>query len=242
MSVLHRHLRGLALAATIGLSALLASPAVHADAARARAHFELARRYFQVDEYRKAIEEFKAAHVEEPDPAFLYNIAECYRHLGESKDALVFYKRFLTLSPANAPSRSNAEKRIAELQSGRGVAVAPAPTPAPTPTPELAKPPAPAPAPAPVLTAPPPPAEPAPPPVVAVDVPATGTPVAGAPEETLTAHDDGAAASRPFYKSPWFFVVLGGALAAGAIGVWALSSHGGTNIPDTDLGNMGAFR
>jgi hypothetical protein len=53
----------------------------YGDAAQARVHFEKGRTFFQVDEYRKAIEEFKAAHVERPDPAFLYNIAECYRHL-----------------------------------------------------------------------------------------------------------------------------------------------------------------
>jgi len=55
-----------------------------ADAAQARVHFERGRTYFEVDEYRKAIAEFKAAHIEKPDPAFLYNIAECYRRLGEA--------------------------------------------------------------------------------------------------------------------------------------------------------------
>ena len=54
-----------------------------ADAAQARAHFERGRTFFEVDEYRKAIAEFKAAHIEKPDPAFLYNIAECHRRLGE---------------------------------------------------------------------------------------------------------------------------------------------------------------
>src|SRR5206468_5347119 len=82
-------------------------------------HFERGKRYFQVDEFRKAIEEFKAAHVEKPDPAFLYNIAECHRRLGETKDALVFYRRFLSLSPPNDPARPNARRRIAELEARR---------------------------------------------------------------------------------------------------------------------------
>src|SRR4029079_6987078 len=43
-----------------------APPRVFADATQARAHFEKGRTFFQIDEYRKAIDEFKAAHVERP--------------------------------------------------------------------------------------------------------------------------------------------------------------------------------
>src|SRR6188472_2813186 len=86
-----------------------------ADAARARAHFEQGRARFEVDEYRQAIAEFKAAHIEKPDPAFLYNIAECYRRLGEVQEALQFYRRFLATTPPNDTTRPVVEKRIAEL-------------------------------------------------------------------------------------------------------------------------------
>ena len=79
-----------------------------ADAGQARAHFERGRTFFEVDEYRKAIAEFKAAHIEKPDPAFLYNIAECYRRLGEVSEALQFYRRFLaTRRPATRLARSS---------------------------------------------------------------------------------------------------------------------------------------
>src|SRR3954447_17032851 len=88
-----------------------------ADAAGARAHFDKGRTFFEVDEYRKAIDEFKAAHIEEPDPAFLYNIAECYRRLGQAREALTYYRRFLSLSPPNAASRAIAERRIAEIEA-----------------------------------------------------------------------------------------------------------------------------
>jgi tetratricopeptide (TPR) repeat protein len=118
-------------------------PPAHADAAQARAHFDKGRAYFQVDEYRQAIDEFKAAHVEKPDPAFLYNIAECYRHLGEIAEALTYYRRFLSLAPANDRSRPAVEKRVAELQK-----TAPAPRPLP---PNATTPP-----PAPMPTTPPP--------------------------------------------------------------------------------------
>jgi hypothetical protein len=88
-----------------------------ADNAQARAHFDRGRAFFEVSEYRSAITEFKAAHVEKPDPAFLYNIAECYRRLGEGPEALQFYRRFLATAPAGDKTRPVVEQRIAELKA-----------------------------------------------------------------------------------------------------------------------------
>ena len=88
-----------------------------ADVARARAHFDKGRTFFEVDEYRKAIAEFKAAHIEKPDPAFLYNIAECYRRLGELPEALQFYRRFLATAPPDDKTRAIVEQRIADLKT-----------------------------------------------------------------------------------------------------------------------------
>src|SRR3954451_16851824 len=88
-----------------------------ADAAGARAHFDKGRTFFEVDEYRKAIAEFKAAHIEKPDPAFLYNIAECHRRLGEVSHALVFYGRFLATTPAGDKNRAVVDQRIVELKT-----------------------------------------------------------------------------------------------------------------------------
>ena len=91
-------------------------PAI-ADAAQARVHFDRGRTFFEVDQYRKAIAEFKAAQIEKPDPAFLYNIAECHRRLGEVSDALLFYRRFLETAPAGDKTRPIVEQRIAELKT-----------------------------------------------------------------------------------------------------------------------------
>jgi len=88
-----------------------------ADAAGARAHFDRGRTFFEVSEYRKAIAEFKAAHIEKPDPAFLYNIAECYRRLGEVPEAMQFYRRFLETAPPDDKTRPVVEQRIAELKT-----------------------------------------------------------------------------------------------------------------------------
>ena len=88
-----------------------------ADAAKARAHFDRGRTFFEVDEYRKAIAEFKAGHIERPDPAFLYNIGECYRRLGELPEALQFYRRFLATAAPDDKTRPVVEQRIADLKT-----------------------------------------------------------------------------------------------------------------------------
>ena len=94
-----------------------ASGNARGDAAQARVHFERGKAFFEVDEYKKAIDEFKAAHAQRPDPAFLYNIAECYRRAGEPRDALVFYRRFLSAAPAADKTRAIVDKRVIEMEA-----------------------------------------------------------------------------------------------------------------------------
>jgi tetratricopeptide (TPR) repeat protein len=69
------------------------------DLGAAKAHYNKASRLYDVGEYRQALEEFKAAHLAKPDPAFLFNIAQCHRQLGDLEQAIVMYKRFLAASP-----------------------------------------------------------------------------------------------------------------------------------------------
>jgi len=164
-----------------------------ADAAQARAHFERGRTFFEVDEYRKAIAEFKAAHIEKPDPAFLYNIAECHRRLGEVPDALVYYRRFLATTPPGDKTRPIVEQRIADLKTVADDVKPPAAEGPPSGAgPDLA------------LNGPPPSGDAA---AVVIDKPAAA-PVAQAP---------------PFYTRPWFLVTVGAVLVGSAIGIWALS-------------------
>jgi tetratricopeptide (TPR) repeat protein len=164
-----------------------------ADAAQARVHFERGRTYFEVDEYRKAIAEFKAAHIEKPDAAFLYNIAECYRRLGEVSEALLFYQRFLATAAPGDKTRPVVEQRIAELKT---VADEPKASPGDAPPAggdNLA------------LNAPPPPPGEAAAALV-------GTPAQSSPAE-----------ANPFYVRPWFLVTVGAVIVASAVGIWALS-------------------
>jgi tetratricopeptide (TPR) repeat protein len=104
------------LAASLASFIALSAPA-NADVAKARAHYERGQALYQLGEYHQALDEFKAAHVEKTDPAFLYNIAQCYRLLDQPGEALVFYKRYLSLAPVSA-LRPEVERRIAELEAG----------------------------------------------------------------------------------------------------------------------------
>lgn len=85
------------------------------DAPTAKAHFSRGIRFYEVGDYQQALEEFKAAHLAKPDPAFLYNVAQCLRQLGQPDRALVMYKRYLAASP-HGENRSDAVKRIAEIE------------------------------------------------------------------------------------------------------------------------------
>ena len=46
-------------------------------------------------EFQKAIEFYKEGALVEDAPVFLYNLAQCYRQLGEYEDAIWHYERFL---------------------------------------------------------------------------------------------------------------------------------------------------
>jgi hypothetical protein len=104
-----------------------AGSAAAADEA-ASAHYKKGRSLYNVSEYRAALEEFKQAYVAHEDPAFLYNIAQCHRQLGNHREAVTFYKRFLAESP-KAANRKEIERLISELDAKAAEAPPPAPDP-----------------------------------------------------------------------------------------------------------------
>ena len=91
-----------------------AVPAIAADGDKvaAKAHFEAATRLYDIHEYVKALEEYKAAYLAKPDPAFLFNVGQCYRRLGKFDQALEFYREYLKKAPPDDPNRPNVEARI----------------------------------------------------------------------------------------------------------------------------------
>ena len=109
----------------LGVAFASATPARAADEVAA-AHYKKGRSLYNVSEYRGALEEFKAAYVVHEDPALLYNIAQCHRMLGNHREAITFYKRFLGESPG-AKNRKEIERLIGELEAKAAEAPPPAP-------------------------------------------------------------------------------------------------------------------
>ena len=87
--------------------------------AKAKEHFKQGTRHYELGHYQEALVEYEAAYMEVPDPAFLYNIGQCHRKMGNAKEAISFYKSYLRNAP-NAPNRADVQKRISELESGKG--------------------------------------------------------------------------------------------------------------------------
>lgn len=87
------------------------------DKAAAIAHYERGTRLYQVHEFADALAEFKAAYVAKPDPAFLFNIAQCHRNLGHTEEAVTFYRSFLKHAPVNDPNRAQVEARLRSTQN-----------------------------------------------------------------------------------------------------------------------------
>ena len=88
-------------------------------------HIALGHRLYQRGQYQEAVVEFRRAYELRADPRFLYEIAETYRQLGATDQALFYYDRYLAGAPA-APDRDAVEDRVIELESLRARPTAPA--------------------------------------------------------------------------------------------------------------------
>ena len=86
--------------------------------ATAKEHFNQGNRHYELGHYQEALNEFEVAYMAVPDPAFLFNIAQCHRKMGHDKEAVGFYKSYLRAAP-NAPNRADVQKRIRELEGGK---------------------------------------------------------------------------------------------------------------------------
>lgn len=85
------------------------------DKDAARAAFERGTRHYNLAEYPKALDEFREAYRNYPEPSFLYNIAQCYRQVGDKPNAIRFYRTYLRETP-NAPNRDEVNRLIAALE------------------------------------------------------------------------------------------------------------------------------
>ena len=81
----------------------------------AKRHFERGEKLFALGKFDEALDEYQKAFDAKPIPDFLYNIAQCYRNLGDYDQAIFSFKKFLKLEP-DAPNRDSVERTIEQLE------------------------------------------------------------------------------------------------------------------------------
>jgi hypothetical protein len=251
----------------LAVCAAIAVPALGADGDKvaAKAHFEAATRLYDIHEYAKALEEYKAAYLAKPDPAFLFNVGQCYRRLGKFDQALEFYREYLKKAPPDDPNRPNVEARIRNTDNSDVFESDAPPKPAASPTQ-----PPPSPAQLPPVQQPPtslvvpPVAEPGLEEAVekpasaagsplSVDhssqdshLPAAAEPVGVKPagvDLTVVEPAGQVSPGTPFYSTWWFWTGVGAAVVAGTVAAIVLSKSGSDgNSAQTALGTQPVFQ
>jgi tetratricopeptide (TPR) repeat protein len=94
---------------------LLPSVARAEDRERARQHFKEGAQHFDLGEYKEALSSFKEAYRDYEDPTFLFNIAQCFRQLGDKEQAIRSFRTYLAKVP-DAPNSDDVKHTIATLQ------------------------------------------------------------------------------------------------------------------------------
>ena len=105
---------------TVVALALACAPALGggddpAKLARARALYEEGMKHYDLGRFSEAMEEFQQGYMNKPDPAFLFNVAQCRRQLGQWKEAAYAYRRYLGQAP-EATNRKEVEGFIASAE------------------------------------------------------------------------------------------------------------------------------
>ncbi len=84
-----------------------------AEKEKAKHAYEEATKSYNLGEYQAALEHFKAAYRAYQEPSFLFNMAQCYRQLGQKADAVRSYRAFLRNAKGD---QSEAEQLVASLE------------------------------------------------------------------------------------------------------------------------------
>jgi tetratricopeptide (TPR) repeat protein len=103
----------------IVLACLLILPAASAKAERdprlqARQYYDSGIKHYNLSEYKEALSDFKDAYRLRPDPAFLFNIAQCLRQLGDFSGAANSYRAYRREVP-DSPHRGEVDRLIQEM-------------------------------------------------------------------------------------------------------------------------------
>src|SRR3954471_10602850 len=95
--------------------AAVAAPASATAGEKAsRELFQRAEKSFNLGKFPEALADYEAAYEAKPLPAFLFNIAQCHRNMGNYERARFHYRRYLSLEPRSA-NRALVEDLIAEM-------------------------------------------------------------------------------------------------------------------------------
>jgi tetratricopeptide (TPR) repeat protein len=106
----------LAFALALAMSARAARAAgAAAEPNDAKARYMSGQSHYNLNEFAEALQDFKEAYRLRPDPAFLFNIAQCERQLGNLEEAIKFYRSYLRNKP-DAGNKREIEKKIEELK------------------------------------------------------------------------------------------------------------------------------
>jgi tetratricopeptide (TPR) repeat protein len=129
-----------------------------AEAAKtaAKAHVEAGTKFYNVQQYEQAADEYQKAYLLDPRPAYLYASAQSQRLSGDCVKALRSYDAYLRTNPAEPEqlkAKSNIERCEQDLKDrappvaeiAPPIAIVPVPAPPPAPLPEALPPPLPPP-------------------------------------------------------------------------------------------------
>jgi hypothetical protein len=170
------------------------------DEKEARRLFQKAELSFNLGKFPEALADYQSAYQAKALPGFLFNIAQCYRNLGDYERARFFFKRYLALDP-HTPNRHRVDDLISEMTHQLDLAARPA-TPGPAGAGATGAETAPPPAPPPPLVPPPPHGN------------ATGFVTATAPPPTPPPT---APPQRPAWKRWWFWTGVGAVVVGGVV-------------------------
>ncbi len=81
----------------------------------AKRHYDRGQKLFALQKFEDALDQFQKAFDAKPIPAFLFNIGQCQRNLGDYDAAIFSFKRYLKLDP-EAENKDQVEELIDELE------------------------------------------------------------------------------------------------------------------------------
>lgn len=116
----HRHQTTVRGWVCVAAAMLLLTPAAQAqsedsDKSEIAAIYRKGKTAYDLGDFQEAIRHFKQAYSMSPHEAYLYNIAQAYRQDGDCRNALFFYKRYVTVGGAEARHHGVVQRRIKEL-------------------------------------------------------------------------------------------------------------------------------